>query len=141
MRSVAARAVVPRFSHYLFRMPPLHSLIERAASPLRQAAAEAMVALAPIAPVMSEARVSSTQVSQLLAGHTAIALTCDGDWYRVRCGDGYEGWVHGGYLHSASNLGGLDADWFDVASLSLGARVSGPFGERDAAPWCGSAAR
>ena len=47
----------------------------------------------PIAPLHAEARVSSPQVSQRLAGHPL----------RVLGFDGYEGWVHRGYLYDAGS--------------------------------------
>jgi cell wall-associated NlpC family hydrolase len=53
---------------------------------------------ASIAPLHGEPRVSSPQVSQRLAGHRLQVLEQDGDWLRVRGDDGYEGWVHRGYL-------------------------------------------
>lgn len=53
---------------------------------------------AAIAPMHAEARVSSPQVSQRLAGHTVAVLSTDGDWLRVRGEDDYEGWMHRGYV-------------------------------------------
>ena len=52
----------------------------------------------PIAPMHAEARVSSAQISQRLAGHVVTVLATDGDWLRVRGEDGYEGWMHRGYV-------------------------------------------
>ncbi len=54
-----------------------------------------------IAPLLAEPRVSSPQRSQRLAGHTVEVLEAHGDWRRVRGTDGYEGWVHAGYLAAA----------------------------------------
>lgn len=51
-----------------------------------------------IAPMHAEARVSSPQTSQRLAGHTVDVLEAAGEWLRVRGEDGYEGWMHRGYL-------------------------------------------
>ena len=51
-----------------------------------------------VAPMHAEARVSSVQISQRLAGHAVDVLHADGDWLYVRGGDGYEGWMHRGYL-------------------------------------------
>jgi gamma-D-glutamyl-L-lysine dipeptidyl-peptidase len=58
---------------------------------------------ASIAPLHGEPRVSSPQVSQRLAGHRLHVLAQDGDWLRVRGDDGYEGWVHRGYLRDPSD--------------------------------------
>lgn len=51
-----------------------------------------------IAPLLAEPRASASQVSQRLAGHLVTALEVSGNWVRVRGEDGYEGWVHTGYL-------------------------------------------
>jgi hypothetical protein len=52
----------------------------------------------PIAPMHAEPRVASQQVSQQLAGHDVDAMDLEGDWIRARGEDGYEGWVHTGFL-------------------------------------------
>lgn len=71
----------------------------------------ASVALAivrvPIAPLLTEPLVSSGQASQLLAGHPVDILEVREDWLRVCGEDGYEGWVHRGYL----SLLERDAGW------------------------------
>jgi cell wall-associated NlpC family hydrolase len=68
-----------------------------------------MIVRASIAPMHAEARVSSPQISQRLAGHEVTSIATEGDWHRVRGEDGYEGWIHQGYLgpddgESASRL-------------------------------------
>ena len=78
---------------------------------------------AAVAPVHAEPRVAAPQVSQLLAGHEVHVLTEDGDWRRVRGADGYEGWVHRGYLEEGTS----EAD-----RMSLGCVVDGGAG---AAGW------
>jgi hypothetical protein len=61
--------------------------------------AERVVVGATIAPLHAEARVSSPQTSQRLRGAVLDVLARQGDeWLRVRGDDGYEGWVHRGYL-------------------------------------------
>lgn len=74
---------------------------------------------ASIAPMHAEARVSSPQVSQRLAGHLVQVVEADGDWLRVRGDDGYEGWMHRGYVvrdgHSRADLA--------ARALSLGCVV------------------
>jgi cell wall-associated NlpC family hydrolase len=58
---------------------------------------EAMV-VAAVAPLHAEPKVSSTQISQHVAGAALVVLEDLGDWLRVRGADGYEGWMHQGYL-------------------------------------------
>lgn len=112
-------------------MTTARSIFERAAAPLREPGAEVLVVRSPIAPMMAEPRVSSGQVSQALSGHALRVLRREGvggGWLRVVGGDGYEGWVHAGYLMPAEQVAG-----YPVARplLSLGARVNGPYGRRE----------
>ena len=58
---------------------------------------EAMV-VAAVAPLHAEPKVSSTQISQYLAGAALAILEDLRDWLFVRGGDGYEGWMHQGYV-------------------------------------------
>ena len=58
---------------------------------------EAMV-VAAVAPLHAEPKISSTQISQYLAGATLVILEDLRDWLFVRGGDGYVGWMHQGYL-------------------------------------------
>ena len=58
---------------------------------------EVMV-VAAVAPLHAEPKVSSTQISQQLAGASLAVLEDLGDWLRVRGADGYEGWMHRGYV-------------------------------------------
>jgi cell wall-associated NlpC family hydrolase len=62
-----------------------------------------VVVRASIAPMHAEARVSSPQTSQRLAGHTVEVLEAAGAWLRVRGEDGYEGWMHRGYVIGAGD--------------------------------------
>ena len=78
-----------------------------------------MIVRISIAPMHAEPRVSSPQVSQRLAGHAVTVLATDGDWHRVRGEDGYEGWMHRGYLDPG------DADGTSRL-LSLGCVVRTP---------------
>ena len=57
-----------------------------------------MLVRAAVAPLHAEPRASSEQVSQSVAGHLATILDVRDGWRRVRLGDGYEGWMHEGYL-------------------------------------------
>ena len=85
-----------------------------------ESAGHAMVVTvyASIAPLHAEPRPSSQQISQRLAGHRLTVLGQDGDWRRVRGDDGYEGWVHRGYLRQPS-----DARSTTKRLLSLGCVV------------------
>jgi hypothetical protein len=72
----------------------------------------------PVAPLFDEPRVSSVQISQLLAGHPVELLEEREGWFCVRGVDRYEGWMHRGFLHAR--------DEFDAARrarLSLGCVV------------------
>ncbi|MBK5188295.1 MAG: C40 family peptidase [Gemmatimonadaceae bacterium] len=75
---------------------------------------------AAIAPLHAEPRAASEQVSQSAAGHLATILEAGDGWHRVRLVDGYEGWMHEGYLDTSA----LDANeaeaWKTGALYSLG---------------------
>lgn len=61
-----------------------------------------VIARSAVAPVLRAADVRSEQVTQLVLGETATRLGAEGEWRHVRTdGDGYEGWVHAGYLVEA----------------------------------------
>lgn len=80
---------------------------------------------AAVAPLQAEPRAGSEQVSQALAGHRVDVLEGAEPWYRVRSADGYEGWMHSGYLVP-------DNQWPapPVGRLSLGCRVRERDGRR-----------
>jgi gamma-D-glutamyl-L-lysine dipeptidyl-peptidase len=62
-----------------------------------------VIARAALAPVLAAPTVRAEQVTQLVLGETASILDCTGDWLRVRSqADGYEGWIHHGYLREVS---------------------------------------
>ena len=73
----------------------------------RPASLGRVVVRAAIAPLMSDARVSSGQVSQLLRGHSADVLERENRWVRLLGADGYEGWCHAGYLVADDSARGL----------------------------------
>jgi len=86
---------------------------------------ESVTAVAAIAPMLCEPDVKTTQVSQLLHGHVAEVMERNGLWLHVKSSDGYEGWVHQGYVvtipepvASPANTG-----WDDPRPLSLGCTV------------------
>ena len=88
------------------------------------------VVRAAVAPMHAEARVSSPQVSQRLAGHSVTVLAAEGDWLRIQGEDGYEGWMHCGYTEGAS--AGLTSG---MRRLSLGVVVrESPAGPTSALP-------
>jgi hypothetical protein len=72
-----------------------------------------------VAPLFAEPRVSSVQISQLLAGHEVELLEEREAWCCVRGVDRYEGWIHRGYL---SGIGKADGN--GRARLSLGCVVT-----------------
>jgi hypothetical protein len=53
---------------------------------------------AAVAPLHNEPAVSSPQVSQRVSGQLVTVLAERGDWRRVSGDDGYQGWMHRGYL-------------------------------------------
>ena len=56
---------------------------------------------APVAPLNSEPKISSPQISQRLGGHPLDVLERRDDWMHVRGEDGYEGWMHRGFILSS----------------------------------------
>ena len=71
---------------------------------------------AAVAPMHTEARVSSPQTSQLVAGHTVHLLEAKGDWWLVRSADHYEGFMHRGYLEPAA---GTETSWRVALGVSV----------------------
>lgn len=61
---------------------------------------------APIAPMYAEPYVASTQISQRLSGHEIELIEAQDDWFCARGIDGYEGWIHRGFLAPASSTNG-----------------------------------
>jgi cell wall-associated NlpC family hydrolase len=59
-----------------------------------------VIVTSAIAPLQAQPAASSPQVSQRLAGHRLTILEEKDPWLRVRGDDGYEGWVHRGYVGS-----------------------------------------
>lgn len=85
----------------------------------------------PVAPVHAEPRASSAQTSQALFGRPVWRQARHGDWHQVRTTpDGYEGWMHGGYLTLVDDPDLGDADLGDAtarpapADLDVKPRVS-----------------
>jgi cell wall-associated NlpC family hydrolase len=61
-----------------------------------------VVVIGSYAPMHAEPKVSSSQVSQALGGHTLDVLESTGDWHQSRGDDGYTGWIHAGFLAPAA---------------------------------------
>ncbi len=77
---------------------------------------------AAVAPMMTEARISSSLASQRTSGHVVTLLEQRGEWWLARGEDEYNGWMHRGYLEPSS---GDESDW----PLTTGAvvrRADGP---------------
>lgn len=83
-----------------------------------------MLVCAPVAPLHAEPRASSEQVSQSVEGHLATILEVRDGWRRVRLGDGYEGWMHEGYLHARALTAEEISAWRAAARYSLGCTVA-----------------
>ena len=87
----------------------------------------------PIAPMHGEPRIASQMISQQVAGHRVDVLDEEGDWVRARGDDGYEGWMHVGFLARTPNASARGSRQTPRISLgcitrtSSGARRSLPF--------------
>src|SRR5437763_474296 len=55
----------------------------------------------PVAPMHSEPSIASQMISQQVGGHSLDVIDEEGDWVCVRGEDGYEGWMHQGFLARA----------------------------------------
>ncbi|MBA2683085.1 MAG: C40 family peptidase [Gemmatimonadaceae bacterium] len=78
---------------------------------------------AAVAPLLAEPKASSEQVSQSVAGHLAVILEVREGWRRVRLADGYEGWMHEGYLDARPRSAGEAREWNATARHSLGCKI------------------
>ena len=85
-----------------------------------------------VAPLFAEPRVSSVQISQLLAGHRVELLEERDAWWCVRGVDLYEGWMHRGYLDGdiadAGNRNRYDRLSLGCVVMRDGARRALPLG-------------
>jgi cell wall-associated NlpC family hydrolase len=72
-----------------------------------------LLVTAAIAPLLAEPQAGAEQVSQRLAGTELEVLEVRSHWFRVRGPDGYEGWVHAGYVRA-------------VAAREIARRYAGP---------------
>lgn len=91
-----------------------------------------LVICTPVAPLMADPRVASPQISQLLAGRTVHVNDEREDWYLVVGADGYEGWMHRGYVTKVPGDSARRST--QVQRLSLGAITTTASGMRRAMP-------
>ena len=85
-----------------------------------------------MAPLQSEAAVSSPQVSQRVRGQVVRVIAERGDWLRVAGDDEYEGWMHRGYLRLLGGGGGGPDEIGDL--ISCGCTVETLGGTRRSLP-------
>jgi gamma-D-glutamyl-L-lysine dipeptidyl-peptidase len=84
------------------------------------------IARAAIAPVLAAPSVRAEQVTQLVLGETAAVTERTGDWRRVCTHqDGYDGWIHAGYLvetdeREAEQWRARATAWSEGASVRAG---------------------
>lgn len=92
---------------------------------LARALSETVTAIAAIAPMLCEPDVRTTQVSQLLHGHIAVVIERRGLWLHINGADGYQGWVHQGYVVTMPPPAPIlsETGWSDPRPLSLGCTV------------------
>ena len=86
----------------------------------------------PIAPMHAEPRIASQMISQQVAGHIVDVLEEEGDWARARGADGYDGWMHTGFLARAPEQSSRQSR--QATRISLGCVTRTPAGDRRALP-------
>jgi len=86
----------------------------------------------PIAPMHSEPRIASQMISQQVAGHRVDVLETEADWSRARSADGYDGWMHVGFLARAPGPGSRQS--MQPGRVSLGCRTETARGDSRALP-------
>ncbi len=85
-----------------------------------------IISRSAIAPVLGQPTLRGEQVTQLVLGESAEVMERAGEWRRIRSDlDGYEGWVHCGYLvevtHEESSRWREEAEgWSTGALLRVG---------------------
>lgn len=85
---------------------------------------ELAVVVSAVAPLHAEPRIASPQISQRLAGERVEVVDWESDWLLVRGRDGYEGWMHSGYLQPSHE----GPERRQGGRVSLGAIVRGSDG-------------
>src|SRR4051812_36501094 len=87
---------------------------------------------AAIAPMHGEPRIASQMISQQIAGHQVDVLEDEGDWVRARGRDGYDGWMHSGFLARAPRATSRQSR--QPARVSLGCVTYTAAGDRRSLP-------
>jgi len=96
-----------------------------------------VVTRAAIAPLHAEPRVSSPQVSQLLAGWPASVRETSDEWLHVAGDDGYMGWLHRGFVDGVDRSQDSSEGAVGFARpplVSLGCTLRGSDGVRRSLP-------
>ena len=89
----------------------------------------ALIGRSGVAPVCREPSPRAEQVTQLVLGETAQILEETGDWRHLQLdGDGYQGWVHRGYVLEIDSATALEwreaADgWSEGAVVQAGSEI------------------
>jgi cell wall-associated NlpC family hydrolase len=91
-----------------------------------------LLVTAAIAPMLAEPRANAEQVSQRLAGHELEILEVRTPWFRTRGCDGYEGWMHSGYVRTMPSR--EIARRYAAGRISLGCVAMSAEGRRTALP-------
>lgn len=86
----------------------------------------------PVAPMHTEGRIASQMISQQIGGHRVDVLDEDGDWVRARGGDGYDGWMHTGFLARAPQSSARQSR--QTSMISLGCVTRTGLGDRRSLP-------
>ncbi len=92
------------------------------------------------APMLLEAKVTTTQVSQVVLGNRVIVLRRKGRWLQCRSPDGYIGWIHAGYiaLCDEASARAWETGVEGEPAISLGGAVLDPSGSGEVMmrlPW------
>lgn len=86
----------------------------------------------PVAPMHGEPRIASQMISQQIAGHRVDVLEEEGDWCRARGADGYDGWMHTGFLARAPHATSRQSR--QTTRISLGCMTRTSSGDRRSLP-------
>lgn len=86
----------------------------------------------PVAPMHGEPGIGSQMISQQVAGHRVDVLDEEGDWVRARGEDGYEGWMHVGFLKRAPNA--KESQGAAASLISLGCVTRTAAGDQRSLP-------
>jgi len=70
--------------------------------------------------VLREPNPRATQETQILFGHYADVMETVDKWYRVKGADGYEGWMHEGFVKACDGDSAAAWGWDDDGELSMG---------------------